>query len=195
MLYDVDQAAIKLNVSKQSIYNKIKLKEFKDKIIIKQKKTYIDGDLLNLIKDTLKVKSIFNMNDNIEEPEESPNIEAITLDDDLLNLNKDLINTLIEQLKVKDIQIQELNNRLAVEQELTKNRQVLELRQPKDIKLLEEHFKDLDKNLLDLRERMEQRKETQQQKSNEHKNIFRKIFNLKIYCFIYFNYLFVLDHT
>lgn len=172
MLYNVDQAAIKLNVSKQSIYNKIKLKEYKCKTIKKSGKTYLDDELLNLIKDSLKIKS------NIESQVENDNIENLsnkeiaTDTNELLNLNKDLFNTLIEQLKEKDLQIQELNNRLATEQELTKNMQILHLKQHQpDTKALEDHFKEVDIKLLEIREQMQQRKIQQ-----ERKGIFKKIF-------------------
>jgi len=140
MLYDVDQAASKLNVSKQSIYNKLKLKEYKEYIIRKSGKTYIDDDLLNLIKDNLKFKSTIE-NEKMEKPAKQEDSTDTT---DLLNLNKDLFNALMNQLKeqakqleTKDVQIKDLNDRLAAEQELTKNRQVLELKQ-QDNKLLEE---------------------------------------------------------
>lgn len=167
MLYDVEQVAIKLNVSKVTIYNKLKLKEFKDKILIKQGKTYIDDDLINLIKDNLKLTT--KLNDDYTEPMEEP--QNTINDEDIVNINKELISALLEQLNVKDIQIQELNNRLAAEQELTKNRQVLELkRQPQDIKALEEHFKTIDNSLLEVRERMLQRK------NESSKSIFQKIF-------------------
>ena len=43
MLYDVEQVANKLNISKMTVYNKIKLKEHKDKVIKKSGKTYIDA--------------------------------------------------------------------------------------------------------------------------------------------------------
>lgn len=163
MLYDVEQAAIKLNVSKQSIYNKIKLKEFKDKVVKKAGKTYIDEDLLNLIKESLKFNKDLNNEVETEKAESTTNEETAVDTEELLNLNKELIKTLIEQLQSKDIQIQELNNRLQQEQELHKNTQVLlqqEQAKPNcDIILLEEHFKEVDNKLMEVKEQMEQRKE------------------------------------
>lgn len=155
MLYDVEQAAIKLNVSKMTIYNKIKLNEFKSKTIKKAGKTYLDDDLINLIKDSLKIKNEVD-SDNIEYDEK----QEIAMDkDNLINLNKDLFDALSEQLKVKDMQIADLNSRLAAEQELTKNMQVLQLKQqPQNILQLEVHFKELDFKLAEIREEMQQRK-------------------------------------
>ena len=160
MFYTVEQASIKLNVSKQSIYNKLKLKEFKDKVFVKQGKKYIDEDLLNLIKDSLNFKGNLNNDDNLHTSVDDEKAQDSIDDEGLLKLNTTLIDTLIEQLKIKDKQIDDLNNRLAKEQELTKNMQVLQLKQqPQDIKALEEHFEELDNKLLEIRERMKDKKQ------------------------------------
>lgn len=160
MLYTVEQVANLLNVSKQTIYNKLKLIEFKNKILIKQGQKYIDDELLSLIKNNLKIKSNFKDNDNLNTQAEAEKAQDIIADDDLLNLNKDLIYALLEQLKVKDKQIEDLNNRLEQEQELTKNMQVLQLKQQTtDIKALEEHCNEFDNKLLEIRERMQNKKQ------------------------------------
>lgn len=170
MLYDVEQVANKLNISKMTVYNKIKLKEHKGKVIKKSGKTYIDEVLLKLIKDSLKIKSEIE-SDNMEGQEN----EEISMDkEDSLNLNKDLFNALLEQLKEKDNQIKELNNRLGSEQELHKNTQILLKTQqdkPKeDILLLETHFKELDIKLIKLRE------DQQVNLEERNKSWFKKIF-------------------
>lgn len=165
MLYDVEQVASQLNVSKQTIYSKLKLKEYKGKVLIKQGKSYVDDDLFNLIKDTLKVKSNLNTNENIDIPIETKNTENIMADDALLNLNKDLINALLEQLKEKDLQIHELHK-------LIENNQVLLKEKPQqDLLQLEEHFNTLDNKLIEIRNQMEQRKSHQ-----DSQNIFQKFF-------------------
>ena len=182
MLYTVQQVASKLNVSKVTIYNKVKLNEFKDKIVIKQGQAMITEDLLNLIKDTLKLTNSFNTNENTstsgeaqEATEEPQSADDITIDDSVVNMNKELLNALLDQLKEKDKQIEELNERLKQEQELNKNNQVLQLRQPQDIKALEEHFQDLDTKLEEVKGNMIHRKEQQDQP----KGFFSKIFNKK----------------
>jgi hypothetical protein len=160
MFYTVEQASIKLNVSKQSIYNKLKLKEFKDKVFVKQGKKYIDDNLLNLIKDSLNFKGNLNNDDNLHISVEDEKAQDLIDDQELLKLNITLMDTLMEQLKIKDKQIDDLNNRLAKEQELTKNMQVLQLKQqPQDIKALEEHFTELDNKLLEIKERMKDKKQ------------------------------------
>lgn len=173
MLYDVEQVADKLKVSKMTIYNKIKLKEFKDKVIIKAGKRYVDEDLLNLIKDTLKTS--VELENNIESKDiEQEQKEEIPRDEESLNNFKDdYINYLKEENKKLWEEIQDLNNRLAAEQELHKNTQVL-FRGQQEPKLLEEHFKELDLKLMDLREQMEQRKENQKKKEGILQKLFKK---------------------
>ena len=179
MLYSVEQVSIQLNVSKQTIYNKLKLKEYKDKIVIKQGKSMIDDDLFNLIKDNLKVKSNLNNDTNIgdsEEPQEPIGEDEPAQDTILLNINKDLIMTLIEQLHHKDIQIQAKDLQIHELHKLIENSQVLLRDTPQDIKQLEEHFQDLDNTLIDIKATMQTRKLQQKQKHQNgfFYNIFRK---------------------
>ena len=51
------------------------------------------------------------------------------------------------------------------EQELNKNSQILQLRQPLDTKQLEEHLNDLDNKLINIKDKMLERKDKQNQKS------------------------------
>ncbi|MDU1136133.1 MAG: hypothetical protein E7A12_14530, partial [Enterococcus faecalis] len=84
------------------------------------------------------------------------NQEIATDRDDLINLNQDLINFLKQQLEEKDKQIEELIN-------LNKNNQILlKQQQDKEInqKLLEDHFQEVDEKLMDLRERMDEKKKS-----------------------------------
>lgn len=173
MLYDVEQVADKLKVSKMTIYNKIKLKEFKDKVIIKAGKRYVDEDLLNLIKDTLKTTVELENNIESKDIEQEQNQEVPRYEESLNNFKDDYINYLKEENKKLWEEIQDLNNRLAAEQELHKNTQVL-FRSQQEPKLLEEHFKELDLKLIDLREKMEQRKEEQKKKEGILQKLFKK---------------------
>ena len=93
-------------------------------------------------------------------------IQALVKDEDgLLNLNKELIDNLLEQLKEKDKQISELhrlieNNQILLKEEQKKSEQQL---------YLAEHFEEVDNKLQDLKEKMEQ-------KRNYRKSLF-KIFS------------------
>ena len=161
MLRTVEETAIQLGVSKTTIYNKLKMKEYKSKLVKKQGKSMIDDSLFNLIQDGLKVQ---NEVEN-KEIENDVNAETSIDEDGLLNLNKELIDNLLEQLKEKDKQISELhrlieNNQILLKEEQKKSEQQL---------YLAEHFEEVDNKLQDLKEKMEQ-------KRNYRKSLF-KIFS------------------
>ena len=161
MLRTVEETAIQLGVSKTTIYNKLKLKQYKCKIVKKQGKSMVDDSLFNLIQESLKVKSIIE-NEEIDNEEN----EEISIDrESLFNLNQEFIDNLFEQLKEKDKQIAELHKLIENSQILLKEEQ-----KKKDQQLyLAEHFEEVDNKLQDLREKMEQ-------KRNEKKSLF-KIFS------------------
>ena len=150
MLRTVEETAIQLGVSKTTIYNKLKMKEYKSKLVKKQGKSMVDDSLFNLIQEGLKVK---NEVEN-KEIENDVNAETSIDEDGLLNLNKELIDNLLEQLKEKDKQISELhklieNSQILLKEEQKKSEQQL---------YLAEHFEEVDNKLQDLREKMEQKR-------------------------------------
>lgn len=150
MLRTVEETAIQLGVSKTTIYNKLKLKEYKSKIVKKQGKSMVDDGLFNLIQEGLKFQNEVE-NDKIENDAN----EEISIDEEgLFNLNKELIENLLNQLKEKDKQIAELHKLIENSQILLKEEQ-----KKTDKQLyLEEHFEEVDSKLQDLKEKMEQRK-------------------------------------
>lgn len=161
MLRTVEETAIQLGVSKTTIYNKLKLKEYKCKIVKKQGKSMVDDSLFNLIQESLKVKSIIENEEIDNEANEEISIDR----ESLFNLNQEFIDNLFEQLKEKDKQIAELhklieNSQILLKEEQKKSEQQL---------YLAEHFEEVDNKLQDLREKMEQ-------KRNEKKSLF-KIFS------------------
>ena len=151
MLRTVEEVAITLDVSRATIYNKLKNKSYKDKTTIKQGKTMIGEDLLNLIQLEL---SITNKHNNYIK-KESHKIDTPIIKDDFVKLNQELVKSLIEQLadtksllknanlliKEKDAiitnQLNESNIRLKDKQELTRNGQVLQSQNIKYIELTE----------------------------------------------------------
>ena len=150
MLRTVEETAIQLGVSKTTIYNKLKIKEYKSKLVKKQGKSMVDDSLFNLIQEGLKVQ---NEVEN-KEIENDVNAETSIDEDGLLNLNKELIDNLLEQLKEKDKQISELhklieNSQILLKEEQKKSEQQL---------YLAEHFEEVDNKLQDLREKMEQKR-------------------------------------
>ena len=150
MLRTVEETAIELGVSKTTIYNKLKLKEYKCKIVKKQGKSMIDDSLFNLIQESLKVKSIIENEESDNEANEEISIDR----ESLFNLNQELIENLLDQLKEKDKQIAELHKLIENSQVLLKEEQ----KKSEQQLYLAEHFEEVDNKLQDLREKMEQRK-------------------------------------
>jgi hypothetical protein len=172
MKYTIAEVSKLVNLSKTSIYTKLKQKELQQHVTKKQGITYIDEIGLKLIQSSLK-----NFEDSTnyfkdKQPDTSMNDELAT-DTDYLNCLKEDIEYLKDQLaekdnqlKQKDLQINNLNERLKQEQELTKNSQILLKDKPQqDIFLLEEHFQELDTKLEEVKNKMSDRKQQQEKKS------------------------------
>ena len=166
MLRGVDEVAKELKVSKTAIYNKIKLKEFRYKVVKKQGKSMIDEELFNLIKDSFKVKNKVEYKDYIAENKVEVKSEIAIDRECSFNLNKSLIDTLITQLEEKDKQIAELHKLIENNQVLLKKEQETKI----NILELEDHFKEVDNKLNSIKEKMNQRKE----KKSFFKNLFKK---------------------
>jgi len=148
-MFTVEEVSENLGVSKVTIY--AKLKKFNDRVVTKQGKKYITDDLLTLIKQDLKAKDIETDNLNFNNGKNGAN-EEITMDNvDLNNLNKDLINSLLEQLKQKDKQIDELHKLLENSQVLLRDRE------ERDPLLLESHFEELNEKIENIKENMNKR--------------------------------------
>ncbi|EHK2365040.1 TPA: hypothetical protein NJU89_002918 [Clostridium perfringens] len=167
MLRGVDEVARELKVSKTTVYNKLKFKEFKFKVVKKQGKSMIDEDLFNLIKDSLKVQNKVEYKDYIEEKKDEVKSEISMDIEDSFNLNKSLIDILIAQLEEKDKQIKELHKLIENNQILLKKEQENKI----NILELEDHFKEVDNKLNSIKEKMNQRKEK--------KSFFKSLFKSK----------------
>ncbi|MFY0891270.1 hypothetical protein Q3192_18180 [Clostridioides difficile] len=157
MLRSIEEVSIQLGVSKTSIYNKIKLKKYKDKVVKKQGKSMVDEELFNLIKDSLKVENEVENQKN----KKSANEEIAMDREGIFNLNQRLNIELLEQLKEKDKQIAELQRLLGESQKLIENNQILlKQQQDKEINhlMLEDHFKEVDEKLLDLKNKMDKKR-------------------------------------
>jgi len=157
-MFTVEEVAEQLSVSKVTIY--AKLKKFDDRVVLKQGKKYITEELLSLIKQDLKVKEVENNRLNNDDTKEYTDSEIASDRDDLINLNKELIKALMEQLDSKDKQLEEKDKQITELHKLIENSQVL-LRQEKQANQLqlEEHLKEVDLKLTDLKDKMNQRKE------------------------------------
>lgn len=155
MLKSVEEVANELGVSKTAIYNKLKLDEYKDMVIKKQGRSMIDEKLFNFIKDNLKFKNVID-EDNKETPNiDEDNINTVKKDEGVSTINEVAVTCLLDQLKEKDKQIQELHR-------LIENSQILLKQEQKNFESqlqLEEHFKEVDKKLESLKVKMNDRKE------------------------------------
>lgn len=158
-MFTVDEVSKFLSVSKVTIY--AKLKKYGSKVVVKQGKKYVTEELLSLIKQELNLKECLKYNLKVENNTGAINQEIATDRDDLINLNQDLINFLKQQLEEKDIQLREKDKQIEELINLNKNNQILlKQQQDKEInqKLLEDHFQEVDQKLMDLRDRMEEKK-------------------------------------
>ena len=164
-MYTVEEVATELGVSKVTIYSK--LKKFQDEVVVKQGKKYVTEKLFNLIKEDLKVKR----NENLDDIKANINGSIIVDNDDLSNLselNQSLINTVIDQIKEKDLQLKTKDDQMKAKDEQIKNLQkliensqvLLKQEQDKEMKKLamETHFEEVDKKLLELKEKLEERR-------------------------------------
>jgi hypothetical protein len=160
MLYSVAEVSEIIGVSKQSIYNKMKLKELEEYISKKQGITYIDEVGLNLIRSSLNpvkddLKGCKNEGENNSVDEETATCEEDS------TFDKEFFNLLKDQLKEKDLQIHEKDIQIHELHKLIENNQVLLKDKPQD--------QDLDNKFTDIKEELQERKKTQ-------KGLFKRIF-------------------
>ena len=166
MLYTVAEIAHKLSLSKQTVYVKVRVKEFAEHITKKKGVSYIDQEGFNLIKDSLTFNSD-DLNDSDKDNDSVPLSDEVATDTEPLSLNQSMFNLLKQQIEDQSLIIHELNDRLKQEQELNKNSQILQLKQQpqENIKLLETHFEELDSKLEEVKSKMLDRKTQEKQKS------------------------------
>ena len=162
MLKSINNVSKELGISKATIYKKLKEEKYKKLIIKENNVIKINESLYELLKANTKRK-------NIEEVED---VEIVNKED--LNVVKveenmqedNVVGILLTQIKEKDTQINRLHDLIENNQILIKNSQEREKEQVS----LENHFKDIDKKLLEIRDKNKSRKEKKRKS-----NIFQKI--------------------
>lgn len=171
MYYTVAEVAKLMDLSKVSIYNKLKLKELEQYILKNKGITYVSEEGLSCLKSSLNFKDIAaeeiasGLNENDINQDEVLETQGFRVG---LNFKEDYINTLKlenqklwQQLDEKDKQIQDLIS-------LNKNSQILLKQQSeKDPLLLEEKFNSMEDKLEGIKNRMELRKEEEKQKKDK----------------------------
>ncbi len=151
-MYDIKQVVDKTGFNKNKLYKLIKENEELKKFVVRDnKKIYVLEDGVDILINIRKGDKRENLESKINleymdimEKEKKEN-EIIEMKD---LFNEDMLKVILDQLKEKDKQIQELLT-------LNKNNQIL-LREEKGFnkEILEEHFKEVDIKLLELREKM-----------------------------------------
>ena len=162
MLKSIDIVSKELWISKDIIYKRLKEEEYKKLIIKENGITKVNDQLYELLKSKVKGRKV----------EEVKNVEIVEKENlDLLEVetkeeNSNVVNILLKQIKEKDIQINRLHDLKENNQILIKNSQEREKEQIK----LEEHFNDIDRKLIEIRDKNNIKK---------NKNIFKRILNGK----------------
>lgn len=156
-----------LGLSKVSVYNRVKaLNQDTLHSLLKIEKgvKYYDRKILELLEPDKFKEFKANTEDSLKYDEIATDLES-------LNLKGDYINTLKEQLKIKDSQLEEKDKQINELHRLVENSQILlkqsqEMQLKEDPILLEEHFEELDKKIEDIKVKMENKK-------NQKKGLFK----------------------
>lgn len=170
MIYDALKISKKLKISTVTVYAKMKLPEIKAFLIFHNGKTCVDDEGLEAIKQCLKY--------NQTAEEEVAATEVTQLKEDMIDILKNNIEFLKEQLTVKDGQLYDINK-------LLENTQVLfrqDQEKHKAILSLPETIKEHDIQLLNtLTETLERQraKAAAEVILNRKKGILEKLFNIK----------------
>lgn len=148
----IEIVAEELGISKAAIYKKLKKEKYKNSITKENGKMMLSDSVVEeLKKNVRKKKKVENFKD-IEIVDEEKNVEVLVND---TKENKDkIVESLLRQLEEKDKQINKLHDLIENNQIIIKNQQEKEKEQLK----LEEHFKEIDKKLFEIRERSKKKR-------------------------------------
>lgn len=146
MLKSVEEVSEELGISKAAVYKKLKEEKYSKLIIKENGKMMISEELLEELKKNQKRKiEIINEVEIVDKKD----LEVIKNESD-----KKILEILLKQLEEKDNQINKLQDLIASNQIIIKNQQEKEKEQLK----LEEHFKEIDRKLVEIRQRNKRKK-------------------------------------
>lgn len=146
MLKSVEEVSEELGISKAAVYKKLKEEKYSKLIIKENGKMMISEELLEELKKNQKRKiEIINEVEIVDKKD----LEVIKNESD-----KKILEILLKQLEEKDNQINKLQDLIASNQIIIKNQQEKEKEQLK----LEEHFKEIDRKLVEIRQRNNRKK-------------------------------------
>ncbi|MBZ9686701.1 hypothetical protein G9F72_010230 [Clostridium estertheticum] len=168
MIYDALKVSKRLNISTVTVYAKMKLPEIKAFLIFHNGKTCVDEEGLEAIRLCLKY--------NQTADEEVAATEVTQLKEDMIDILKNNIEFLKEQLGVKDGQLYDINKllentQILFRQDQEKNKAILSL--PDTIK---EHDIQLVNNLTQTLER-QKIKAAAEEELHRKKGIFQRLFD------------------
>ena len=143
----IEIVAEELGISKAAIYKKLKKEKYKNSITKENGKMMLSDSVVEeLKKNVRKKKKVENFKD-IEIVDEENKVEVLV--NDTKENKEKIVESLLRQLEEKDKQINKLHDLIENNQIIIKNQQEKEKEQLK----LEEHFKEIDKKLFEIRER------------------------------------------
>jgi hypothetical protein len=121
MLYDANKVSEVFNISKVTVYAKMKLPEIKTLVIHKNGKSYVDDNGLEAVRQSLR----YNQNPESEAQAEAASTETELLKEDLIEVLKNNIEFLKQQLTIKDAQMSTKDEQIHDIKKLLENTQVL----------------------------------------------------------------------
>lgn len=165
MLKSIDSVSKELGISKAIIYKRLKEEEYKKLIIKENGITKINEQLYELLRSKIKGRKVEEV-ENVEIVDKVDKEDIDLLEVETKEENNNVVNILLKQIEEKDIQINRLHDLIENNQILIKNSQERE----KEQLSLESHFKDIDKKLIEIRDKNNIRK-NEKIKSNIFKRI------------------------
>lgn len=141
----IEIVAEELGISKAAIYKKLKKEKYKNSITKENGKMMLSDSVVEELKKNVRNKKKVENFKDIEIVDEENKVEVLVND---IKENKDkIVESLLKQLEEKDKQINKLHELIENNQIIIKNQQEKEKEQLK----LEEHFKEIDKKLFEIR--------------------------------------------
>ncbi|WP_166484808.1 hypothetical protein [Clostridium cuniculi] len=147
MLKSIENVSKELGISKAAIYRKLKSEEYKKYVVKENGKMMLNEILLEKLKLNTRKKKV----ENIKEVEIVENKELEVINKKYKDDKSEVVEILLNQIKEKNAQIDRLHDLIENNQVLIKNQQEREKEQLK----LEEHFREIDKKLIEIRDKKE----------------------------------------
>lgn len=147
MLKSIENVSKEIGISKATIYKKLKNDEYKKYIAKENGKMMLNDKIVEKLKRDIRKKKV----ENIEDVEIVEHKELEVINKSYKQENNEVVEILLNQLKEKNAQIDRLHDLIENNQLLIKHHQEKEKEQLK----LEEHFREIDKKLIEIRDKKE----------------------------------------